>query len=57
MMYEDNSGVIEVGMVIFSHMIIIGSGSQIAMCFGHSVELVADGNARLLHRAHDRVEL
>ncbi len=57
MMYEDNPVVIEPGMVIFSHMIIMDSDSQTAMCFGHSVEVTADGNAPLSHRPTDLLVL
>lgn len=53
MMYQDNPVEILPGMVIFAHMIIMDSASGTAMCYGHSVEVTAHGNAPLSHRPTD----
>ncbi len=53
MMYQDNPVQILPGMVVFAHMIIMDSDTGTAMCFGHTVEVTADGNAPLSHRPTD----
>lgn len=47
MLYEDNPVVIEPGMVIFTHMIIADSDSELAMTLGETVLVNGEGNERL----------
>lgn len=50
MFYEDNDWVLEPGMVMFAHMILMDSASETAMCLGRTY-LVTDGPAEALNGA------
>jgi Xaa-Pro dipeptidase len=50
MFYENNDWVLEPGMVMFAHMILMDSASETAMCLGRTY-LVTDGAAEALNGA------
>ena len=44
MFYEDNAWILEPGMVMFAHMILMDSGSETAMCLGRTFLITEAGN-------------
>lgn len=56
MFYEDNPLPVEIGNVFFLHMILMDSSAGLAMCWGHSVLVTAQGVERLSRHALDLVE-
>ncbi|MEM9061624.1 MAG: Xaa-Pro peptidase family protein [Pseudomonadota bacterium] len=56
MFYEGNPQIMEAGQVFFLHMILMDSGSGLAMCWGHSVLVTDTGVERLSRHPLDLVE-
>ncbi|MEM7194881.1 MAG: Xaa-Pro peptidase family protein [Pseudomonadota bacterium] len=56
MFYEGNPTIMRVGNVFFLHMILMDSEAGVAMCWGHSVEVVDDGIRRLSRSSLDLIE-